>query len=221
MYDLIFLAVFIIAMIIIVKFLKKQDEENTEELRKIARNMGFVYTDKIDTEFLEPLRRFELFSKRRREEVRHLITGRKRYTYNKIFEYTYTQRTRDKDSSYDYSVICIIEPSANFPKFILKTETFLHRIGAVIGFQDIDFDEDPEFSKKFVLQGRDVQAIKNLFDPLLRKKLYDLKHFTIEADKDTMLIYQFYQEIRYDRLPEFHSTSLEIFEAFFSASARL
>ena len=53
--------------------------------------------------------------------------------------------------------------SAQVPRFALTREGLLHRVGAALGFQDIDFDEDPEFSKRFVLKGDDEHAIREIF----------------------------------------------------------
>ena len=47
---------------------------------------------------------------------------------------------------------------------MLTPEGFFARVGAMLGFQDIDFEENKQFSRAFVLKGEDEPAIRNFFD---------------------------------------------------------
>ena len=49
------------------------------------------------------------------------------------------------------------------PRFELKPEGFFDRIGSVLGGHDIDFAEDPEFSRACRLKGPDEPAIRETF----------------------------------------------------------
>jgi hypothetical protein len=49
------------------------------------------------------------------------------------------------------------------PVFELRPEHFLDRIGAVMGFKDINFESNPEFSKAYKLQGAEETAVRELF----------------------------------------------------------
>jgi hypothetical protein len=63
------------------------------------------------------------------------------------------------------------------PEMLLKPENFFHKIGAWLGLQqDIDFEEHPEFSDRFLLQGEDEHRIRNIMQDRVRK------FFVIEKD---------------------------------------
>jgi hypothetical protein len=46
------------------------------------------------------------------------------------------------------------------PRFSIWPEGWTDKIEAKLGFQDIDFDQHPEFSSKFVLQADDETAVR-------------------------------------------------------------
>ena len=71
--------------------------------------------------------------------------------------------------------------SLRLPNFKMRPEHFFDKVGAAMGFQDIDFDEHPEFSKSFVLQGEDEQAIRAFFDTEMLEFLAQRKGSYIES----------------------------------------
>jgi hypothetical protein len=58
-----------------------------------------------------------------------------------------------------------------FPKFTLAPEGVLQRIGQLLGMKDIDFDADPEFSRRYVLKSQDEAAARRLFTVTVRSAL--------------------------------------------------
>lgn len=55
------------------------------------------------------------------------------------------------------------------------------KIGAAIGFQDIDFDNHPEFSRSFVLKGENEQAIRHFFDTKMLELFAKRKKSCVES----------------------------------------
>ncbi|MEC9473853.1 MAG: hypothetical protein VX584_04130, partial [Actinomycetota bacterium] len=49
------------------------------------------------------------------------------------------------------------------PTFVIRPENLFHKIGSTFGYQDIDFDAHPTFSKRYLLRGPDEEAIRNTF----------------------------------------------------------
>jgi hypothetical protein len=49
------------------------------------------------------------------------------------------------------------------PRFSVWPESWPEKIEGKLGFQDIDFDQHPEFSSKFVLRGDDETAVRRFF----------------------------------------------------------
>ncbi len=63
-----------------------------------------------------------------------------------------------------HTLIAMESNSLQIPQFSIRPEGFWDKIGAKIGFQDIDFDEHPAFSESFVVQGTDEAAVRRFFD---------------------------------------------------------
>ena len=61
-----------------------------------------------------------------------------------------------------------------------------------MGGQDIDFEEDPGFSKAFVLQGTDAEATRRLFSAAVRVHLLRWKgrRLELEVAGDTLLLHR-------------------------------
>ena len=55
---------------------------------------------------------------------------------------------------------------------------------------DIDFDTHPEFSKRFLLNGEDETAVRNLFTPQVMEYFEAKKTLSAEAIGQTLLIYR-------------------------------
>ena len=49
------------------------------------------------------------------------------------------------------------------PVFEMRPEHIFDRLGAALGFKDINFESNPEFSKRYRLQGLDEMAVRELF----------------------------------------------------------
>jgi len=73
-------------------------------------------------------------------------------------------------SAWCFRTVCVLRtPSLDLPHFLVRPELALvDALGKVLGGQDINFDQDPDFSKAFVLQGQDPEATRELFDQRVR-----------------------------------------------------
>lgn len=106
-----------------------------------------------------------------------LMTTARQRTWTNIFrrqvdslgvifcDYRYTVGSGKNSTTWQQTVILFCSPSINAPRFEIKPEGWLNKVGELIGFQDIDFVESPEFSKKYVLTGSDEAAIRDFLRP--------------------------------------------------------
>ena len=111
-----------------------------------------------------------------------------------ILDYQGTVNTRRGVNNY-CSTICLLSKSGIvFPTFYIRPEMRLtDMLNEKLGMQDIDFDEDKEFSNKYVLQGPNEKEIRNYFTPEIRKAFVDAyanKYNFIEASNDFFLVSQ-------------------------------
>ena len=109
------------------------------------------------------------------------------------FQICRSYRTNGRNNgSYQRPVFALRDPKLQLPHFLLRSEKLLlDSLGSLLGGQDIDFDEDPTFSKRFVLQGGDADATAKLFsDPKVRAAFMTLRKsgFLMEAKGDTIVV---------------------------------
>ncbi len=68
------------------------------------------------------------------------------------------------------ATICLLSKNGlKLPDFYMREENvFFDGIGQMLGGQDIDFDDDLDFSNTYVLQGSNEKAIRRFFTPNIR-----------------------------------------------------
>lgn len=76
------------------------------------------------------------------------------------------------------------------PKFSMEEESLLDRMTLIAEQKDIDFDEYKNFSKKFLVQGPDESAIRNLFTPELVRFFERSEIYHLESNGDELLIFR-------------------------------
>ena len=64
------------------------------------------------------------------------------------FDYRYTTGSGKNSHTYRQTVVFFRSPEVDLPQFELKPQSFLHGIGKLFGYQDIDFAFPSEVLKK-------------------------------------------------------------------------
>jgi hypothetical protein len=82
-----------------------------------------------------------------------------------FFDYSYVSGSGRSRSTHSFTVAVIDCPKAQLPEFELKPETFLYKLGELIGFRDIDLPAFPLFSEKYRLTSPDEAAVRMYFTP--------------------------------------------------------
>ena len=81
-----------------------------------------------------------------------------------LFDYKYTVGSGKHAQTHNLTV-ALISCSGQVPHFDLKPETFMYKIGEMIGFKDIDLPAFPVFSDKYRLTAPDETAVHMFFTP--------------------------------------------------------
>lgn len=91
-----------------------------------------------------------------------------------------------------HTSIALLHLPFNAPLFVLQQEEIVDKIGVKLHIQeqDINFDNFPNFSKKFLLQGSDKEGIKTFFTPKLIQFLQQNPYFHIESNGSSLLIFK-------------------------------
>lgn len=106
-----------------------------------------------------------------------------------VCDYRYTIGTGKNTTTWQQTVILFRSPSINAPRFEIKPEGWLNKVGGLIGFQDIDFVESPEFSKKYVLTGSDESAIREFLRPDILQLLVGFQKLCLEVRPGSLMFW--------------------------------
>jgi hypothetical protein len=86
-----------------------------------------------------------------------------------IFEHYYVTGYGKNRHTYIDTICVVSKPGVNMPQFFIRDEhMIIDSLGKLFGGQDINFTEDPTFSKEFVLQGMIEHDIRKFFNRKVR-----------------------------------------------------
>ena len=81
---------------------------------------------------------------------------------------------------------------------------------ALVGIEDIDFGDHPEFSKRFQLRSDDEEAIRNLFTDDLIGSFEALGKVSVEADGQWMVVYRSAKRRSAEEIAQFLEQAFEV-----------
>ncbi len=152
------------ALVILIYYSNLVKKKRNEALQRAADELGLYFSSEGDEALRSSLSGFHLFSQGHSKRLTGLIQGVTRHVGVAIFDYRYvTTRGNKNDRSREQTVICFQLGKQSLPTFCLRPENVWHKMGAWLGGQDIDFESHPTFSAKYLLQGEDESAIRDLF----------------------------------------------------------
>lgn len=114
---------------------------------------------------------FAVFRQGRHRRWRWTITGAVGGRAFTAFDYDFVAGGNNSTRRHRLAMILWESADARLPRFSLAPEGFFQRLGQRFGVKDFDFDEDPEFSRAYQLQGDDEGAVRSLFSSARRALL--------------------------------------------------
>jgi len=189
------------------------NKKRIEGFEEEAEAMGLTFTQQPDASFTDHYAHFKLFSRGRRRRVSNLIQGDSGDVTLQIFDYRYTTGSGKQTRHHLQTIASLKSSQLNIPSLTIHPEGFLSRIGNKMGFQDIDFDSHPTFSKMFVLKGDNEEAIRNFLTPTMLEYFEDHQGIFLEASGDTLFFYNSSRRIKTDEIKDLLSRSYGVFGA--------
>lgn len=179
----------IIAIVIYISWL--QEKKRREAWRQVAAAMGLTFQEK-DESLPGLFAEFKLFDRGHSRQATNCLKGGRDGVELVVTDYRYTTGG-GKNQTTHYQTVCILTANdLDIPHCFLRKEVpFLDFLGKVFGGQDINFDEDREFSDAFVLQGQNEAEVRQLFNAPVRRAFARHKSSNIqfEARGNTILFY--------------------------------
>ena len=105
---------------------------------------------------------FHLFSQGS-NTIKNVMSGVQYGIQVKVFGYSYSTGSGQNRRTTRQSVVLFESEELDLPRFDMRPEHLLHKVGGAFGYQDIDFPGNKRFSKEYLLRGRDEAAIRSVF----------------------------------------------------------
>lgn len=144
-------------MLAIVLVTQYREKQRAAALKDLSAKIGFTYAGGSSEA--------PLLSSHKPDDITNVMRGSASGFEVLLYDYHYHVGTGGRRQHVRQTIAAFKLP-ATLPAFELRPENVLHKIGSAFGYQDIDFDSNPEFSDRYLLRGDEVR-VRRLFTPAL------------------------------------------------------
>ena len=171
-------------------FAYQREKKRREGMAAAAMRLGCEFIPAPSADLLPPRSSFVLLDCGHSRRSSNLLRTSRAGLEISIFDHRYTSGTGKHSHTRFQTAGLISLAGAEIPRFTMRPETFLDRLGEMAGFKDIDFPEYPEFSKAFRLNGEDEKALRRVFTPALIHQLERSPGLCLEGSGRQLLFYR-------------------------------
>jgi len=138
------------------------------------------------------LKDFRLFRKGRRKRIRNILQSRSALLDMDvhIFDYHYIRGGGNSVRRFEQTVFFVQSKQLGLPEFWMKPESILDKVGALLGIEDIDFENYPEFSNRYLLKGPDEDFIRSTMNHQVLKFFSVEKNWCLEGVNYYLIFYR-------------------------------
>lgn len=186
----------------------------TQQLRHVAFHLDMDFQATDEWGIINYLRDFQLFRTGRSKRISNVIHKKDDWldmeTY--IFDYRFLKGKGKHRSQRNQTVFFVQSKKMGLPHFLMKPETFFHRIGAYLGMQDIDFEEFPVFSERYLLRGEDEDYIRATMNEEILKFFSIERNWSLEGVNYYLILYSKNRLLAPKKIEHFYQKGMELYE---------
>jgi len=145
-----------------------QEKQRRQAIAELAQSLGLDFFPESDIHSLSIWQQVPFFNRGQSHKLLNHLKGETDTTAIHIFDFRFVVGNGKNSHTHQQTVVAMLSEDLQAPAFELSPESLFHRLGEWFGMQDIDFDDHPEFSRKFVLRAEDEAQVRQFMDrPLL------------------------------------------------------
>lgn len=186
-------------------FTRQYEKKRTEELTEFFRGLSF---QKVD---LPAAPDFKITRRGHSRKRYNNFEGRAIGFDLSVFDYRFTVGHGKHRHTHK---LTLAMTEANLPVFQLSKEGLVQKLADKFSNKDIDFEDFPEFSDKFVLHGDNEQEVRRIFTPEMLRFFESNQQFCCEANGHQLIVYRPNQRIKPVDMNEFLETAKHCFQLF-------
>ncbi len=188
----------------------------SKKLNAISLSLDMAFAERDEFGLIQLMKEFKLFSKGGSKRITNIISRRdvfKEFDV-KIFDYQYVISTGKSSQRFRQTVFFVESFQLSLPHFWMQPENLIHRIGNWFGFQDIDFEDFPQFSKQYYLKGKDEERVRNEMNESILHFFTLQKGWNLEGLNFYMILYRKNKLMPPDQIKALFETGEKVFDLF-------
>jgi hypothetical protein len=163
----------------------------TNALRTVAAQAGYSF-EESGTLSREPFGSMRLFHEGRSPTMKNVMREKNLvvfdYSYLKSSSGGYGSGIRSSRSTWTVAVFHL--EGGDIPRFKLGPKSEISKFFDQVGYKDIEFQENTNFTDAFLIRGTDDSAIRNHFTPQLRMQLSMIPDWYVEGEGEWLAAYR-------------------------------
>ena len=190
------------------------EKRRTEKMTLAAADLGLAFHPTGAPALIDELASFHLFSQGRSKKIKNMLHGETGAVDVALFDYQYTTGGGKNSHTSHQTVAYFRSPNLDLPQFVLRPENVFHKIGGVLGYQDIDFDSHPRFSAHYLLRGASEPQIRRLFTDDVLTFFESQTGLSAEGSHDRLIFYRAGKRVDPDRVRPFFEEGFNVYALF-------
>jgi len=169
----------------------KQAKKRSAAFAQIAASLDMRFSEKSDGPIGLGLGGMSFFKKGRSKKITNLMRGAFADVDCLVFDYRFTTGSGKSSHTHNQTVVAFDIVGSKLPEFSSKPEHFFHKFANMLGFEDINFEEYPKFSKKYRLNGEDETSVRSIFNREVIELLENQtdKPWSVDGKDNWLVIY--------------------------------
>ena len=177
-------------LVVVIVVSRRKERERTEAMERVCIEMGFVFEPQADIDLLTSLGDLPLYKRGHSRRAKNMMTGRVGDDAVKVVNFQYTTGGGQHQHTSKQTVAVFPQVTRSLPDLQLAPENVFHKLGQVFGYQDIDFESNPDFSGRYLVRGPDETAIRAALYPETLSFFAEHEGWTVEIRSGTVGIYR-------------------------------
>lgn len=162
------------------------NRKRRQELQAEAERLGLRFQEEDPVGIPERYRALDALAQGRDRKASNVMRGQYRGHEVLVFDYRFVTGS-GKDEQTHYLSGWILRLPRAFPELRVRPEGFLDGVGAMLGFDDIDF-ESIEFSRAYHVKAKDRKFAYDFFHTRTMEYFLMVRGITLEIEGDALLL---------------------------------
>lgn len=214
-WSLAILAAAILVVYLVVSFFARR---RTNALTEAAARLGFTYNGNkwLDQNRAPQLETWLFLNEKRNARFENIIFGNRDGLSCNFFDYSFSMGK----SSVSQTVARFTQ-DVGIPEFAVAPQDILHKVSDAVLHKAIQFESDPDFSKRYRLVSSDEEKARALFTPELLSFVESLdasKKWHVEGSGNALVIYRRGKKVRPEEFAAFVEQTTQMAKSFLSCS---